>query len=250
MTRQKIIAGNWKMNGSLSSIEKLISGLRSVAENFDSQVIVSPSHPYLSNVSQLLSGSSIKLAAQNASHETSGAFTGETSVSMLQDFAVDYVLVGHSERRALYGETDDVVAKKTAAILSGELTPILCIGETLEERQKGITVDVCNTQINTVVELVGVEAFKNIVIAYEPVWAIGTGLSATAEQAQEIHKAVRNNLAALNADIGNGVKILYGGSVKASNSADLFAMPDIDGALVGGASLDVDEFVGIIKSAG
>lgn len=250
MARQKIIAGNWKMNGSLSSIEQLVSDLNSAVKDFDVEVVVSPSYPYLSHVSDLLSQSPIKVAAQNVSHESAGAFTGEVSVSMLQDFSVDYVLVGHSERRALYGETDAVIAKKTAAILESDLTPVLCIGETLEQRQEGITVDVCNAQVNAVVDLVGIKAFDKIVVAYEPVWAIGTGLSATAEQAQEIHKAVRENLTALDADIGNGVRILYGGSVKANNSEALFTMPDIDGALVGGASLDVNEFVGIIKSAG
>ena len=250
MVRQKIIAGNWKMNGSLASVEKLITGLVSSINTNDIEVIVSPSFPYLSIANDLLAPSSIKIAAQNISYEQSGAFTGEVSVSMLQDFGVEYVLVGHSERRALFGETNEIVAKKTEAVLAAKLTPILCIGETLEERQQGVTVDVCNSQVNAVIDTVGIEAFEKIIIAYEPVWAIGTGLSASAEQAQEIHKAIRDNLTKLHSDIGNGVRIVYGGSVKASNSSALFTMPDIDGALVGGASLDVEEFVGIIKSAG
>lgn len=250
MARQKIIAGNWKMNGSLSSVEQLIEGIKSSSKEFNAEVVVSPSFPYLASVSSLLLDSPVKLAAQNVSHEKSGAFTGEVSASMLQDFNVSYVLVGHSERRALYAETDDVVAKKTKSLLENGLTPMLCIGETLEERQQGVTIDVCNTQVNAVIEKVGIEAFQNIVIAYEPVWAIGTGLSASAEQAQEVHKAIRDNLFRLNAKVSESTRIVYGGSVKANNSAALFTMPDIDGALVGGASLDVDEFISIVKSAG
>jgi len=250
MARQKIIAGNWKMNGSLESIEQLVAGLKSSVDVNSAEVVVSPSFPYLSKVNELLSGTSIQLAAQNVSHQNEGAFTGEVSTSMLLDFEVKYVLAGHSERRALYSETNEIVAKKVNSILASGLTPILCIGETLDERQQDITVDVCNAQVDAVVKTVGIESFNNVVIAYEPVWAIGTGLSATAEQAQEIHEAIRKNLIGINADIGNKIRIVYGGSVKASNSDALFAMPDIDGALVGGASLNVDEFIGIVKSAG
>ncbi len=250
MARQKIIAGNWKMNGSLESIGQLVDGLKSSIGIHSAEVVVSPSFPYLSKVNELLSQTSIQLAAQNVSHQSEGAFTGEVSVSMLLDCGVKYVLAGHSERRALYGETNEMVAEKVSTILASGLIPMLCIGETLDERQQNVTVDVCNAQVNAVVEVVGIESFNNVVIAYEPVWAIGTGLSATAEQAQEIHEAIRKNLISINAYIGNKVQIVYGGSVKASNSKALFAMPDIDGALVGGASLSVDEFIGIVKSAG
>lgn len=250
MSRQKIIAGNWKMNGSLSSIETLLSGLKSSIGKPDAEVVVAPSFPYLAQVSELITQSPIKMAAQNVSHQEAGAFTGEVSTSMLQDFGVNYVLVGHSERRALYAETDLDVAAKAQAVLAQKMTPVLCVGETLEQREAGLAETVCNTQVNAVIEQVGIAAFANIVIAYEPVWAIGTGLSASAEQAQEIHKAIRDNLSDVNVEIAEGVRIVYGGSVKANNSSALFAMPDIDGALVGGASLDVEEFIGIIKSAG
>ena len=250
MTRQKIVAGNWKMNGSLESIAELMADLARRIESNSAQVIVAPSLPYLAQVSELAKGTLFSLAAQNVSEQAAGAFTGEVSLSMLKDFSVEYVLVGHSERRALFGETDRVVAEKTKAILAAGLKPILCIGETLDQRQSGTTLAVCHAQVAAVLELVGIDAFENVIIAYEPVWAIGTGLSATAEQAQEVHFAIRQNLATLNSLVAEKVQILYGGSVKASNSSELFSMPDIDGALVGGASLLVDEFVGIVKATG
>lgn len=250
MARQKIVAGNWKMNGSSESINQLVVGLNAAIDDAPVEVVVAPSFPYLAQVDNLLEKSLIKMAAQNVSEQSSGAFTGEVSISMLQDFAVDYVLVGHSERRSIYGEIDQVIAEKTKALLASELTPVLCIGESLEEREQNITLDVCFSQIDAVLNLVGVNAFEQIVIAYEPVWAIGTGLSASAEQAQEVHKAIREHIAKSDEVVSEKVRIIYGGSVKASSSSDLFAMPDIDGALVGGASLKVEEFIGIVKSAG
>lgn len=250
MARQKIVAGNWKMNGSSESINQLVVGLNATIENTPVEVVVAPSFPYLAQVDNLLEKSSIKMASQNVSEQGSGAFTGEVSISMLQDFAVDYVLVGHSERRSIYGETDQVIAEKAKALLATELTPVLCIGESLEQREQNITLDVCFSQIDAVLNLVGVNAFEQVVIAYEPVWAIGTGLSASAEQAQEVHKAIREHIAKSDEVVSEKVRIIYGGSVKASSSSDLFAMPDIDGALVGGASLKVEEFIGIVKSAG
>jgi triosephosphate isomerase len=249
MIRQKIVAGNWKMNGSKESISLLINSLLEM-EGSNSEVVVAPSFPYLSQVEGLVSGGAIVLAAQNISQEVKGAFTGEVSASMLGDFGVKYVLLGHSERRSLYGEVDAVVASKVKAALEFGLTPMLCVGETLAEREAGKTLEVCERQIQAVIDVVGIAAFNNLVIAYEPVWAIGTGLSASAEQAQDVHKAIRAFLAQSSESVSQKVQILYGGSVKASTSSALFQMPDVDGALVGGASLDAKEFIAIVKAAG
>ncbi|MFT4573126.1 MAG: triosephosphate isomerase [Marinomonas primoryensis] len=249
MIRQKIVAGNWKMNGSRESIVSLIGGLLKM-DGSSSEVVVVPSFPYLSQVNDLIDGSGVMLAAQNVSHELKGAYTGEVSASMLGDFGVKYVLLGHSERRSLYGETDDIVASKVKTVLGFGLVPMLCIGETLAERESGKTLDVCERQIQAVIDVVGIDAFERMTIAYEPVWAIGTGLSASAEQAQEIHQSIRAFLAKSSESISQKVQILYGGSVKASTSSALFKMPDVDGALVGGASLDAKEFIAIVKAAG
>jgi triosephosphate isomerase len=249
MIRQKIVAGNWKMNGSRESIVSLIGGLLKM-DGSSSEVVVAPSFPYLSQVNDLIDGSGVMLAAQNVSHELKGAYTGEVSASMLGDFGVKYVLLGHSERRSLYGETDDIVASKVKTVLGFGLVPMLCIGETLAERESGKTLDVCERQIQAVIDVVGIDDFERMTIAYEPVWAIGTGLSASAEQAQEIHQSIRAFLAKSSESISQKVQILYGGSVKASTSSALFKMPDVDGALVGGASLDAKEFIAIVKAAG
>ncbi|WP_417552514.1 triose-phosphate isomerase [Marinomonas fungiae] len=246
MTRRKIVAGNWKMNGSSESVVELVKGLKA-CDTVD--VVVAPTFVYLPLVAQQLVDSPIKLAAQNVSEYTSGAYTGEVSLSMLQDFSVSHVILGHSERRALFAETDTQVAKKVAATIAAGLTPILCVGETLEQREAGTTLIVCNAQVDAVLNEIGVELFEKVVIAYEPVWAIGTGKSATSEQAQEVHKGIRDNIASQSVEIAEKIAILYGGSVKASNSAELFAQADIDGALVGGASLDAKEFNSIIESA-
>lgn len=249
MIRQKIVAGNWKMNGSKESVSLLVNGLLKM-KGSSAEVVVAPAFPYLSQVGDMLSGSHIVLAAQNASYEQKGAFTGEVSTLMLNDFNVKYVLAGHSERRSLFGESDETVALKVKAILASGLIPMLCIGETLKERESEKTLEVCERQLNSVIELVGIDAFENIVIAYEPVWAIGTGVSASAEQAQDVHKSIRKHLSTFSVSVSHQTQILYGGSVKASSSQALFEMPDIDGALVGGASLDADEFIAIIKAAG
>ncbi|MFT6405449.1 MAG: triosephosphate isomerase [Marinomonas primoryensis] len=249
MIRQKIVAGNWKMNGSRESIVSLIGGLLKM-DGSSSEVVVAPSFPYLSQVNDLIDGSGVMLAAQNVSHELKGAYTGEVSASMLGDFGVKYVLLGHSERRSLYSETDDIVASKVKAVLGFGLVPMLCIGETLAERESGKTLDVCERQIQAVIDVVGIAAFEQMTIAYEPVWAIGTGLSASAEQAQEVHQSIRAFLAKSSESVSQKVQILYGGSVKASTSSALFKMPDVDGALVGGASLDAKEFIAIVKAAG
>ena len=249
MIRQKIVAGNWKMNGSKESIVSLINGLLVMGDS-GSEVVVAPSFPYLSQVNDLINSSGIVLAAQNISHEVKGAYTGEVSVSMMGDFGVKYVLLGHSERRSLYGETDEVVASKVKTVLDFGLVPMLCIGETLMQRESGKTFDVCERQIQAVIDTVGIAAFERLVIAYEPVWAIGTGLSASAEQAQEVHQSIRAFLARSSESVSQKIQILYGGSVKASTSSALFEMPDVDGALVGGASLDAKEFIAIVKAAG
>lgn len=237
------------MNGSKESISLLINGLLEM-EGSNSEVVVAPSFPYLSQVESLVSGSAIVLAAQNISQEVKGAFTGEVSASMLGDFGVKYVLLGHSERRSLYNEEDEIVASKVKLALEFGLTPMLCVGETLAEREAGKTLEVCERQIQAVIDVIGIAAFDNLVIAYEPVWAIGTGLSASAEQAQDVHKAIRAFLAQSSESVSQKVQILYGGSVKASTSSALFKMPDVDGALVGGASLDAKEFIAIVKAAG
>lgn len=246
MTRRKIVAGNWKMNGSLESVVELVKGLVP-CDTVD--VVVAPSFVFLPVVNQTLEAGSIKLAAQNVSEFASGAYTGEVSLAMLQELNVSHVILGHSERRALFAEADEQIAKKVKSTLAAGLTPILCVGETLEQREAGTTLAVCNSQVDAVLNVVGVEEFAKVVVAYEPVWAIGTGKSATSEQAQEVHKGIRNNIATQSVEVANKVAILYGGSVKASNSAELFAQPDIDGALVGGASLDAKEFNSIIDSA-
>lgn len=249
MIRQKIVAGNWKMNGSTETIDALLDGLLKI-EDSNSEVVVSPSFPYLSAVSNKIAESSLVLAAQNVSQEAKGAYTGEVSTSMLSDFGVKYVLLGHSERRSLFGETDDLVALKVKTVLDSKLTPILCIGETLSERELNKTIEVCTRQLQAVIDVVGIESFTKLVVAYEPVWAIGTGLSASSEQAQEVHQSIRAFLATMSEDVSQRVQILYGGSVKASTSSALFDMPDVDGALVGGASLDAKEFLDIVKAAG
>lgn len=237
------------MNGSQESILNLVNGLLEGSKS-SAEVVIAPSFPYLSQVAGLAANSQLTLAAQNVSEQVKGAYTGEVSCSMLADFDVKYVLLGHSERRSLYGETDELVAQKVNTCLAAGLKPMLCIGETLAEREAEQTIAVCERQVAAVVDAVGIEAFKDIVIAYEPVWAIGTGLSASAQQAQEVHQAIRAYLAGLSASVSEGIQILYGGSVKASTSAELFTMPDVDGALVGGASLDAKEFLDIIKAAG
>lgn len=246
MTRRKIVAGNWKMNGSKESVVELV---KSIQSNDAVDVVVAPSFVYLATVADLALASNLKVAAQNVSDQKQGAFTGEVSIPMLEDFSVSHVILGHSERRSLYAETDAIVADKVDAVLAAGLTPILCVGETLEQRENGTTLAICNGQIDAVMNVVGAERFESVVVAYEPVWAIGTGKSATSEQAQEVHKGIRTHIAKTSSKVAEKVAILYGGSVKASNSAELFAQPDIDGALVGGASLDATEFNSIIESA-
>lgn len=244
--RRKIVAGNWKLHGSRTDnaqlIEALVAGFNAAA---GVDCLVCPPFVYLHEIARLLHGSSLGLGAQDVCAEVQGAFTGEVSASMLRDVGCQYVLVGHSERRSLYGESDALVARKFAAALARGLTPILCVGEQLAERESGQTQTVIARQLDAVLAVSPVSSLTRAVIAYEPVWAIGTGLTASPEQAQEIHAFVRARIAASDATIAAAVPVLYGGSVKASNAAELFAMPDIDGGLIGGASLKAEEFLAI-----
>jgi triosephosphate isomerase len=251
MTRKPLIAGNWKMNGSLRESRELVAALRTGgATNARADMLVCPPNVYLHAVAEWLEGSPIALGAQDlADRVGAGAFTGEVSGAMLRDVGCRYVIVGHSERRALYGETDAVVTAKFRAAESAQLVPILCVGETLAEREGGQTRAVVERQVRAVLESAGIAAFANAVVAYEPVWAIGTGRTATPEQAQEVHSFIRGLVAAQDATIASGLRILYGGSVKGANARNLFAMDDIDGGLVGGASLVAAEFLEIFRAA-
>ena len=238
------------MNGTRESNQRLVEGIiEQTGATAGCQVVVCPPFVYLSEVGQLIAGADILLGAQDAAVDTTGAFTGEVSAAMLLDVGCRYAIVGHSERRALYGETDEIVAGKFQAVQAQGLEPILCVGETLEERESGATMDVIDRQIGAVLEAAGVASFESCVVAYEPVWAIGTGLTATPEQAQEVHAHIRGVISAVDAKISAGLRILYGGSVKGSNAGDLFAMDDIDGGLIGGASLDAADFAAICKAA-
>lgn len=249
--RQPIIAGNWKMNGSRESIRELLDGIKAgMAEVNKAEVAVCAPAIYLADVEQQLSGTAVAWGGQNLSTEASGAFTGEISAAMLLDFHCKYVIVGHSERRTYYGEDDALVAKKFAVAREAGLIPILCIGETLEEREKGITEEVVARQTKAVIDAVGVKALADAVIAYEPVWAIGTGKTATPQQAQDTHAYIRQMIAEHDADVAAKVRIQYGGSMNAGNAAELLAMEDIDGGLIGGASLKAPDFLTICKAAG
>jgi triosephosphate isomerase (TIM) len=248
--RTKFVAGNWKMNGNLAANRGLLDSLVDLVGRIAAvKSAVCPPYPYLAQVQQALSGSGIALGAQNVSQFDGGAYTGEVSGAMLVDFGCRYVIVGHSERRTLLGETSDVVARKYEAAQKAGLTPILCVGETLGQRETGATEETVAAQLDVVLEVNGVQSFAHAVIAYEPVWAIGTGKTATPEQAQAVHAFIRQRLAAADGAVAENVQVLYGGSVKAGNAAELFSMPDIDGGLIGGASLDPQEFAGICRAA-
>ncbi len=255
--RKPLVAGNWKMNGSRESVSALIDGLTTGLTQFakdglvnDIEVAVFPSAVFVQQVENALSSTNVAWGLQNICTAESGAYTGEASVAMAKDFGCKLVLVGHSERRAIYGETDaDVATKVERAGLAG-LVPVLCVGESLEERQEGRTDEVVARQIKAVLKNSAPESLTELVIAYEPVWAIGTGLTATPEQAQEAHAAIRGLLAEHDADMAARTRILYGGSVKGSNAAEIFAGADVDGGLVGGASLDVQDFLTICRAAG
>jgi triosephosphate isomerase (TIM) len=248
--RRPFVAGNWKMNGSVAESTALLEDIIKGAEHLACDVAVCPPYIYIPMTAHLLKGhDAIAYGGQNINVKASGAFTGEISGPMLKDFGCTYVIVGHSERRALYGETDELVADKYGAALTHELIPILCIGETLEEREAEQTEAVVQRQLEAVLAKHGVGSFKKAVIAYEPVWAIGTGKTATPEQAQAVHAFIRSLLADKDAAVAEAVRIQYGGSVKGSNAKELFGQPDIDGGLIGGASLKAEEFVTICQAA-
>jgi triosephosphate isomerase len=248
--RRPLVAGNWKMHGSRSENAQLIEGLLlGLPGHTVPEVVVCPPFPYLWEVGRQLKASDVALGAQSVCAEPIGAFTGEVSAAMLKDVGCRFVIVGHSERRALYHEDDALVARKFMAAQSHGLTPILCVGETLEERERGATHEVVTRQVNAVLEVAGIAAMRQAVVAYEPVWAIGTGKNATPEQAQDVHAAIRGIVAAHDQSVAAELRILYGGSVKASNAREIFSMPDVDGGLIGGASLKADEFLKICTAA-
>lgn len=248
--RKPLIAGNWKMNGSRESIKALLDSVKAGMSSVDkADVAVCAPFVYLRDVEEQLTGTAIAYGAQNLSIEAKGAFTGEIAASMLLDFGCKYVIVGHSERRTLYGETDELVAQKYGVALEAGLTPIFCIGETLQEREQGITEDVVARQVKAVIDAHGVAKLGQGVIAYEPVWAIGTGKTATPEQAQDVHAFIRSMIAKHDQAVADNVIIQYGGSMNAGNAKELLAKPDIDGGLIGGASLKAEDFLAICTSA-
>jgi triosephosphate isomerase len=250
--RKTVIAGNWKMNNDLKESEKLIVELKNLLQNIklNCDVIICPPFTSLSEASKLVSGSLIKLGAQNMHFEENGAYTGEISASMLKSVGCEYVILGHSERRNIFGESDELINKKIKKALVAGLKPIFCVGELLEERENGTTNDVVKKQVLKGLEGISAEEMKNIIVAYEPVWAIGTGKTASPAQAQEVHEFIRDLIEIdYSLEVANNLVIQYGGSVKPENAKELLSQKDIDGALVGGACLKADSFMGIIKSA-
>ena len=247
--RRPVVAGNWKMHGTRAENSRLVEALVEASDALPCEVVICPPAVYLWEIGRQLKDSRIGLGAQTLCAEDHGAFTGEVSGAMLRDVGASHVIVGHSERRALYGEGDALVARKFGAAQAAGLTPILCVGETLDEWERGVTEAVVARQLDAVLEVAGVAAFARAIVAYEPVWAIGTGKNATPDQAQAVHAFIRARIAARDAIIGDGLRLLYGGSVKAANAAELFGKPDVDGGLVGGASLKADEFVRICAAA-
>jgi len=248
--RQILIAGNWKMHGTREQNAGLVRALVEQVEVSDKvAMLLCPPSVYLADVGRMLNGSGIGLGGQNCSTESSGAYTGEISPEMLADVGCRYVIVGHSERRQLYGEDDTTVARKFLAAQRAGLQPVLCVGETLEEREQGVTSAVIERQLSAVLALTDVQALDRCVVAYEPVWAIGTGRTASPEQAQEVHAFIRGLVGERDATIADSLQLLNGGSMKASNAPQLLAMPDVDGGLAGGASLQADEFLKIFEAA-
>jgi triosephosphate isomerase (TIM) len=246
--RQPLVAANWKMNGSLASMTALLSAIKTGLQGANAEVAICAPYVYLANLKQQLEGSNIIAGAQNVSEHEAGAYTGEISTSMLRDFDCHYVIVGHSERRNIYAESDTLVAEKFARVQADGMQPILCLGEQLEEREAGSTEEIVARQLDAVIASVGIAAFSKAVIAYEPVWAIGTGKTATKEQAQEVHAFIRQRLRQQDSTIADSIRLLYGGSVKADNANDLFSMTDVDGGLIGGASLVAEDFLAICQA--
>lgn len=247
--RRKLIAGNWKMNGSLAANAALLADIKAGLGQAAADIAVCAPAPFLSQCQSELEHTAIRWGAQDVSAHESGAYTGEVSAGMLLDFGCSYVIVGHSERRAYHGESNQLIAQKTMRVLASGLTPIVCVGETLAERDQGKTADVVCSQMNAVLSLLNADQLAKIVIAYEPVWAIGTGKTATPEMAQEVHAMLRAKLALKDVFAAAEVKILYGGSMKPDNAKELLMMPDIDGGLIGGAALKAADFLAIIHAA-
>ena len=247
--RRKWVGGNWKMNGSRQMVSE-VAGAIADAHFGEVDVALFPPYPYLREVCAAIAGSRVAVGGQDASEHEFGAYTGEVSAAMLRDVGCTMALAGHSERRQYHHESDDEVAAKVAQILASELTAVLCVGETLAEREDGRTTDVVSSQLRAVIDRCGIAAFERIVVAYEPVWAIGTGRTATPAQAQEVHALLRSQLASDDARIAGSTRIVYGGSVKPGNAAELFAQPDIDGGLIGGACLKSADFLSICAAAG
>lgn len=248
--RRKLVVGNWKMFGRLARNQALLEGvLAGVRDLRSSDCAVCVPYPYLAQAQALLQGSNVAWGAQNMSQHDEGAYTGEVAAGMLAEFGCKYVLLGHSERRGLYHESDETVALKFDAAIKAGITPILCMGETLDEREAGITEEVVARQLDAILNRAGVKALEKAVVAYEPVWAIGTGKTASPAQAQAVHAFIRQRVAKLDGQVAQGLCILYGGSVKAANASELFSMADIDGGLIGGASLVAEDFVAICRAA-
>lgn len=248
--RTNIVIGNWKMNGDRVSNIKLLDRLeKGLSVQRSCAVVVCPPFPFLQQVAGWLLSQKVKIGAQNVSAHNYGAHTGEICAQMLTELGCSYVLLGHSERRTNNGESDSDIAKKFAAAIESGLTPVLCVGETLEEKNADLTQSIVAGQISSVIDQLGIAAFQQAIIAYEPIWAIGTGETATPEQAQAVHRVIRKLICSDDPALADKISILYGGSVKASNAEALFNQPDIDGALVGGASLDADQFINICHAA-
>jgi triosephosphate isomerase len=247
--RRKLITGNWKMNGGLASNAALLSAVKSELGQPSCQVAVCAPAPYLAQCQQLLSGTQVAWGAQDVSAHDAGAYTGEVSAAMLKDFDCGYVIVGHSERRAYHGESDELVGRKAARAIAAGLIPIACVGETLAEREAGQTEQVVQRQLDAVLAQLAGNDLAKLVVAYEPVWAIGTGKTATPQMAQDVHAFLRGRIAARDAQAASGIQILYGGSMKPDNAAELLAMSDIDGGLIGGAALKATDFLAIVRAA-
>lgn len=249
--RKPLVAGNWKMHGSNDQLGKLLGGIiAGVDAQTVAEILVCPAFLYLPAAAALLKGTPVKLGAQNACDQQQGAYTGEIAPGMLAEVGCEYVLLGHSERRALYGESSEQVAAKFSAALAAGLKPVLCVGESLQEREAGQTEQVVGKQLSAILDTAGAAALADAVVAYEPVWAIGTGLTASPQQAQEIHEFIRRMVASKDANIAGSLRILYGGSVKPGNAVEIFSMPDVDGGLIGGASLKSEDFLAIVNAAG
>jgi triosephosphate isomerase len=247
--RQPLVVGNWKMNGTLNSARQLAAAILNGLDVPAVEAAVCVPFVHMPAIAEQIATTSLALGSQNIADQAAGAYTGEVSAAMLKEFNCKYAIVGHSERRSYYGDSNESVAARFAQALAAGIRPILCVGETLQEREHEKTFQVIDAQLDAVIAKTGIEAFADAVIAYEPVWAIGTGKTATDEQAQEVHRYIRDRLAKLNAAVAANLQILYGGSVKADNAKALFSMADIDGGLIGGASLDAASFLSIYRSA-